>query len=125
MAHTLRPLKQISYDENVLDSFDYTKDVKQEPTDTPEEHDSYGVKNEYVDYQNETDFSANDPYPTSISTWELLVKRCRFLIQEEQEYNQMNSHSTFHMLVMVYFQKIVSVSKQLKCLRCRMAGMDP
>ena len=99
MAHTLRPLKQISYDENVLDSFDYTKDVKQEPTDTPEEQDSYGVKNEYVDYQNETDFSANDPYPTSISTWELLVKRCRFLIQEEQEYNQMNSHLLTKILV--------------------------
>ena len=29
------------------------------------------------------------------------------------------------MLVMVDFQKIVSESKQLKCLRCRMAGMDP
>ena len=113
MAHTLRPPKQISYDENALDPSDYLKDIKQEPLDIPDEQSSLGVKNEYFEYQNENldysnehfeyqneaDFNQKDPFSSSSNIWELLVKRCRFLIQEEQEYSRMNSHLITRILI--------------------------
>ena len=107
MAHTLRPSKHISYDENMLDPSDYLTDIKQEPLDSFDEITKFGVKNEVFQYQNDQDnhyqnvedFTANDPFPASLNTWSLLVKRCRFLIQEEYQHNQMNSYLLSKLLV--------------------------
>ena len=61
MAYTMRPPKQISYDETMVDSSDYLQDIKKEPLDIPyEEATSFGVKNEHLEYQNEVDFNLND-----------------------------------------------------------------
>ena len=101
MAHTLRPSKQISYYEHEIetDHPKYLADIKKEPVDALDQQDSFGVKNENFEYQNENNFSANESYPASSNVWELLVKRCRYLIQEEHEHYQMNSHLLTKILV--------------------------
>jgi len=123
MAHTLRPPKKISYDENLpdppIDPSDYVKQIKikKEPQEvSDQDHEAaYDVKNEkyqyedeyqneyqneyHNEYQNEAGYSTNDAFPTSLNTWELLIKRCRFLIQEEHQHNQMNSHLMTKILV--------------------------
>ena len=96
----MRPPKQISYDETTVDSSDYLQDIKKEPLDIPyEEATSYGVKNEHLEYQNEVDFNLNDTLQASSNIWELLVKRCRFLIQEDHGLFEMNSHLLTQILV--------------------------
>ena len=99
MAHTLRPSKKISYNENEIDPSEYLTDIKKEPVDNHDEQESFGVKNEHFEYQNGSNFDTNDPYPASSNAWELIVKRCRYLIQEEHEHYQMNSHLLTKILV--------------------------
>ena len=103
MAHTLRPPKQISYDENGADPIDYVKKIKQEPVDP---FDGSIVKNELFEYQNNTEYYQNDteygaidPYDPASNIWSLLVKRCRYLIQNEHQHNQMNSYLITKILV--------------------------
>ena len=72
MAHTLRPSKKISYNENEIDPSEYLTDIKKEPVDNHDEQESFGVKNEHFEYQNGSNFDTNDPYPASSNIWELL-----------------------------------------------------
>ena len=105
MSHSLRPPKQISYEENGADPIDFVKEIKEEPLDA---YEGFGVKNELFEYQNNIDYSAQnnvqystiDPYdPSTSNIWSLLVKRCRFLLQEEHQHNQMNSYLLTKILV--------------------------
>ena len=56
--------------------------VKQEPLDDPQTN--------IFDYQNQNKIIENYNLSTSYS-WSMLVSQCRYLLQEEYEFNQMNS----------------------------------
>ena len=70
-----------------------SKYIKQEPPDI------YDVKNELFEFQGNENIFENDPFDVSFNVWSLLVNRCRFLLQEEHGYSQMNSHLLAKILI--------------------------
>ena len=80
--------KQDIFGENSENHFKF---VKQEPLEI-------NTKNEPLQYQDT--FNENDFLPSaSISLWAMLVKRCRFLFQEDYGHTQMNSHFLTEILI--------------------------
>ena len=57
--------------------------VKQEPLDD--------VKTDIFEHQSYKNYDKNCNLPTNSTTWSKLVSQCRVLLQEEYEFNQMNS----------------------------------
>ena len=88
MEHLFSHQKQDTCGENSANHFKF---VKQEPLEI-------NTKNELIHYQ-ET-FNENDFLPSaSLNLWTMLVKRCRFLFQEEYGHTQMNSHFLTEILI--------------------------
>ena len=75
---------------SIMDESNILKNVKKEPLQEIE------IKTEYLENQYE---ESAENFESLASVWSYLVKRCRFLLKEENGYNKMNSYLLTKILI--------------------------